>query len=211
MRTHLVVALVALLLGASDALSFSGPSRRSCSRSSHSSSVRRAAAIIMAKKKGGGGGGSKMVQVVLSEDIKGVGRKNELVSVKPAYADNFIVRGGKGRIADEETLAQIAADDAATKAAAAAALAQAVADDKKLASVFGEEGCVVTKKVGPDGAIFGSVTGAELAAAIKEKAGVAVDKKHISSPDIKFAGSGSCNVELHKTVVHKLKVVVVAA
>ena len=59
------------------------------------------APVMMAKKQAAG----KKVQVVLSQTIKGIGNKGELVSVAPAYAENVVVRGGLGVIASPEILA----------------------------------------------------------------------------------------------------------
>jgi len=170
-------------------------------------------AAMMAKKKGGkgGGGAAKMVQVVLSEPIKGVGKKGELVSVKPAYAENFVVSGGRGVLATPEMLDQLAAEAASAAADAVAAKAAAVKNSEALESIFGEEGCLVKKNVGPDGTLFGSVTAQEVADLLKELAGISVEKKNIEPPDIKAVGSGTCVVKLHKEVHHKLKVVVAAA
>eukprot|EP00322_Chrysochromulina_rotalis_P021344 CAMPEP_0115864134 /NCGR_PEP_ID=MMETSP0287-20121206/19042_1 /TAXON_ID=412157 /ORGANISM="Chrysochromulina rotalis, Strain UIO044" /LENGTH=191 /DNA_ID=CAMNT_0003318591 /DNA_START=12 /DNA_END=587 /DNA_ORIENTATION=+ len=174
-------------------------------RSSRSAPI---AFSMMAKKKAAAGG--KTVQVVLSEPIKGVGKKGELVTVKKAYAENFIVSGGKGKIATAETLDQIAADEAAAAADAAAAKAKAVHDGEKLTEAFGEEGCVITKKAGPDGSIFGKITAAELATAIKDQSGITIDKKAIEAPSAKALGVTSSSIKLHKEVVCSLKVVVAA-
>ena len=133
------------------------------------------------------------------------------MSVKPAYAENMLIRAGLGEVATAETLAQIEADEAAAAAAAAAALAAAKVNAEKLASAFDEPGLEVAKKVGPDGSIFGSVTSAELAEAIAKHAGVTVDKKAITPPDLKRLGEGTAEVSLHKQVKAKVKVVVVEA
>ena len=173
-------------------------------------------ANMMAKSKkakgGAKGGASASVQVVLHQEVKGVGKKGELVMVKPAYAENVLIRGGLGAVATPEILEQIAADDAASAEAAAAAKAAAQASAKKLTEVFGDAGCVIEKKCGPDGAIFGSVTQTDLADALKQHAGLQVEKKHIKCPsDLKNAGTGTAEITLHKEIVHTLKVVVVAA
>ena len=165
------------------------------------------APVMMAKKQAAG----KKVQVVLSQTIKGIGNKGELVSVAPAYAENVVVRGGLGVIASPEILADIAANAAKDAAAAKAAKDAAINDDKKLDAVFGKQGCLIKKSVGRDGAIFGSITAAEVADAIKERAGVVVDKKDIEPPTMKGVGTGMAEVKLHKEVTHKLKIVVAPA
>lgn len=114
-------------------------------------------ASMMAKKKAAKAkGSSAMVQVVLNQPVKSIGKKGDLVWVKPAYAENVIVRGGLGAIADAETLEHVAAENEAAAAAAVAAKQAAVQDSAKLETIFGEKGVVIKKNVGPDGALFGS-------------------------------------------------------
>lgn len=143
-----------------------------CARVGRSSS-----AVMMAKKKKKAAA-AKTVEVVLSAPVKGLGKKGDLVSVKPAYAENALVRAGLGVLATPEMLTQLAAEQAVADADAAKVKQQAVDDAATLEKVF-KDGCVVKKKVGPDGSIFGSVTGAEVAALLQEQAGVTVDKKKI--------------------------------
>lgn len=169
--------------------------------------ARTSRTTMLAKKKAASG---KTVQVVLSAPVKGLGKKGDLVSVKPAYAENMIVRAGLGAVATPEALDRIAAEQAEEAANASALKAQAEADATTLEAVFGE-GCVVKKKVGPDGAIFGSVTAAEIAGLVSERARVAVDKKNIEVPEFKKIGTGIAELALHKTVSAKLKIVVVPA
>lgn len=169
--------------------------------------------LVMMAKKGGAkkGGAGKMVQVVLSAPIQGLGKAGELVSVKPAYADNFIINKGLGSIATPEKLKELAVAAADAAAAAAAAKQAALDADATIQAVFGQQGCFIKKNVGPDGAIFGSVTAAELAEAIRERSGVSVDKKTISIPSISSVGSVMADIQIHKEVSSKLKVVVVSA
>ena len=77
------------------------------------------------------------VMVLLSETIKGVGNKGEVIGVKPAYAQNFVISKGLGKMATPDVLAQVEADKAEAIAAAIAALAAAEALKTKLEEVFG--------------------------------------------------------------------------
>lgn len=170
----------------------------------------RAACIVMAKKKKAPAK-TAMVSVVLNQPVKGVGKKGEVVSVKSAYAENVIIRGGLGELATDEKLAEISVANAEAAAAAAAEKAAAVELDKKLQECFGADGVLIKKKAGPDGALFGSVTSTELAAALEEKAGTKIDKKGVRPPELKHVGSGIAEIQLHKEVVCSLNVVVEAA
>ena len=82
---------------------------------------------------------------------------------------------------------------------------------RRLSLVCDARQAVVKKRAGPDGAIFGSVTPTEVATVVAELAGVKVEKKHIKVPDLKHVGSGTAELQLHKEVSAKLKIVVVAA
>ncbi|KAL1503054.1 hypothetical protein AB1Y20_011121 [Prymnesium parvum] len=151
------------------------------------------------------------VQVILNAPVKGLGDAGELVSVKPAYAQNFIVAQGLGAIATKETLDRVAQQEAAAAAAAAAAKAEAEQVEAVLQAVFGKQGAFLKKNVGPDGAIFGSVTSAEISEMISERAGVSVDKKLITAPSISSVGTALAEIKLHADVTMKLKVVVIPA
>jgi len=154
---------------------------------------------------------SKETMVVLLEPVKGVGKKGEVVSVKPAYAQNVLLVKGQAKMATPEILKEIEAADAAATAAAAAAKQGAKDLAAKLDAAFGEEGVYIKKKVGPSGDIFGSVSGSDVAEAIEERLGVAVDKKTVSVPSITSVGSVVASLALHKEVSVSLKLTVVAA
>ena len=152
----------------------------------------------------------KDVQVLLSDDIKGIGKKGEVIGVKPAYAQNFVIAKGLGKMATPDVLAQVEQDKAEKAAAAIAAKEGAEALKVKLDAVFGATGAVIKKKVGPSGDIFGKVTCADLAQHIKERTGAVVDRKLISVPAIKGVGSATATLALHKEVSYAMKLAVVA-
>ena len=130
-----------------------------------SSSSRLPPPIALAKKKkgGGGGGGGAKVQCVLLADVKGVGRKGELVVVKPAYAENMLIRTGLGEKATPDILEKLATEKAEADAAAVAAKQAAVETNEKLIALFKENGAVLKKKANPDsGQIFGKITPTEV-------------------------------------------------
>ena len=203
-----------LLLATSVSAFLAGARPVAVARRSAELNCRRAAApLAMAKKKKAAGGSkSGSVSVLLSADVKNLGRKGEVVSVKPAYAENMLVRTGLGQLATPEILAEKEKSNAAAAATAAAAKAKAVEASATLKKAFGEEGGSISKNVGPDGALFGSVTPTEVAQLISQLAGVTVEKKDvIECPDMKAVGSGVAKVRLHKEVVCELKINVVAA
>ena len=169
--------------------------------------VRQPRPVMKAKKAPAS---SKEVMVVLLSEVKGIGKKGEVVKVKPAYAQNVLLGKGLGKMATDDVLAQIEKDKADAAAAAVAALAKAKELATKLDEIFGTEGAVIKKKVGPSGDIFGKVSGADLATHIKSKSGIDLDRKQITVPAIKGVGSAIAKVKLHKEVEIKLTLKVVA-
>jgi large subunit ribosomal protein L9 len=161
--------------------------------------------VALAAKK------AKTVQVVLASKVSGLGKEGELVTVKAAYAQNFIIAKGLGAIATKEVLARIAADEAQRSADAAAAKQAAADAEAAMGTVFGGQGLFIKKKVGPDGALFGSVTASEIAEMIEQRAGVKVDKRHIEVPQLSHVGTAVADVQLHKEITAKLKICVVPA
>lgn len=199
--------LVSLLFACACSFSVSPAARMTATAATSASP---AALVMLAKKKKGGGGGAAggMVQVVLFQPVKGIGKKGEIVKVKSAYAENVILRGGLGEMATEEKLEEIAVAEAAAAATAKAEKDAAIKHSEKIESVFGEDGAAIKKNAGPDGKLFGSVTATELVSVLQEQAGVTVKSSDIKPPDMKSVGEGFAEVRLHKEVVAKLKVVV---
>lgn len=153
---------------------------------------------------------AKMVKVILTEDVERLGKSGEVKNVKHSYATNLLVPKGMGQIATEAALNKIAEDEAEAQAASAEAKANAEDNAKVLQAVFDEtQGAILKKNVGPTGAIFGSVTPAEVAGVIQDRAGFKVDKKGITVPSITQVGSVVTTIVLHKDVVTKLKVTIV--
>ena len=211
MQIALITSLL-LLLSASSALRLPSPVASSPIARPAATLTRRCVPVLMAKKKagGGGGGGGKDISVVLTADVKGQGRKGELINVKPAYAQNFIVSKGLGKVATPEILKEIEKAKAAADADAAAALVAAKELAAKLEAAFEAEGAVIKKKVGPNGDIFGSVTGGDLSEHIASR-GFKVDKKAISVASVTSVGSAAATLSLHKQVSMELKFEVVSA
>ena len=123
------------------------------------------------------------MEIILKEDIIGLGYKNDIVNVKSGYGRNYLIPQGKGVIASEsakkvlaENLKQQAHKLAAIKAAA----------EKKAEELNGVE-LVITAKVSATGATYGSVNAATVAAELGKK-GIEVDRKIITMRDIKHVG-----------------------
>ena len=146
------------------------------------------------------------MKVILLEDVKNVGKKNEVVEVSDAFARNMIIKKKRGVEANSQTLNDLklrnkrAEKDAAENLAAA----QQLAEDLK------EKQVEVTIKAGTGGRTFGSVSTKEIAEAVKTQLHLELDKKKMQLTDpIKALGFYDVRVKLHPQVTANLRVHVV--
>ncbi len=145
------------------------------------------------------------MEIILKEDIIGLGYKNDIVTVKNGYGRNYLIPTGKGVIASEsakkvlaENLKQQAHKLAAIKAEA----------EKKAEALNGVE-LVITAKVSATGVTYGSVN-VNIVADELQKKGFDIDRKIITMHDIKKVGDYEATVHFHKEVEVKVPVKVVA-
>jgi large subunit ribosomal protein L9 len=147
------------------------------------------------------------MEIILKEDIKGLGYKNDVVKVKPGYGRNYLIPKGAAIMATESAKKVVAENvkQAAHKAEKIKNDALSIAE--KLASVSIVE---IKAKVGDSGKIFGAVTSLQLSDALKEK-GFAIDRKKISfKGDVKEVGEYTASIDLHKEVKQEIKFKVIA-
>jgi large subunit ribosomal protein L9 len=147
------------------------------------------------------------MEIILKDDVKGLGYKNDLVTVKSGYGRNYLLPQGLAILADKSAKKIVAENvrQAAHKAEKVKADAQAVADQVG-AQVFD-----LPAKVGETGKIFGRVTTLQLAEALKNK-GIDVDRKRLSfDQEPATAGDYTATLNLHKEVKHTVNFRVVAA
>ncbi len=135
------------------------------------------------------------MQIILIKDVDKLGYANDIVDVKPGYANNFLIPGGFAKVATPsarkilaENLKQRAHKDAKIQA-----------DAQVLADKIANLPLVFKMKASEGGKIFGSVTSQMIAEAMAEK-GVELDKKNISVEPFKTVGSYTADVRLHKNV-----------
>jgi large subunit ribosomal protein L9 len=145
------------------------------------------------------------MQVILKEDVHNLGKAGELVKVKPGFGRNFLIPQGKAIVATAANVKQIEHEKKviAAKQSLLAKDAQAVAD--KLGSVEVQ----IERQVGEEDKLFGSVTGRDIADALKDK-GVTIDhRKIVMGEPIKTIGYHTIDIKLGSNVTGKIKVVVV--
>ena len=141
------------------------------------------------------------MEIILKEDIIGLGFKNDIVNVKSGYGRNYLIPQGKGVIASPsakkvlaENLKQQAHKLAAQKAAA-----------EERGNALQGVALEIAAKVGATGQLYGSVTTATVAEELK-KLGHEVDRKIITMRDIKKVGDYVALVHFHKEVIVEIPV-----
>ena len=147
------------------------------------------------------------MKLILSQNVENLGRIGELVKVKNGYARNFLIPRGLGMVANEGNQSALNHQLRLLDKKKALILGEA----KKAAANIEKISVTVTKQVGEDEKIFGSVTTAELEELLAAE-GVKVSKKDIKlSEEIKKVGVYSAEVKVHPEVTAKFKIWVVAA
>lgn len=145
------------------------------------------------------------MEIILKEDIIGLGYKNDIVDVKSGYGRNYLIPTGKAVIASDSAKKMLAEDlkQRAHKLEKIKNEAQALAD--KLAEVA----LTIHTKVSATGVIYGSVNSLQIADELK-KLGFDIDRKIIVVKDVKEVGSYHATVKLHKEVSVEIPFEVVA-
>lgn len=148
------------------------------------------------------------MKVILNADVKGKGKKGEIVNVSDGYARNFLFPKNLAKEATAQNLnaAKVAQDAAKHKKLVEKAEALALAEKLSGKTVQ------VKAKCGEGNRLFGAVTAAEVAEALKESMGIEVDKKKIAlSGGIKELGTYDVAVKVYAEVSATIKVDVVRA
>lgn len=144
------------------------------------------------------------MKVILLADVKGTGKKNDLVEVADGYARNCLIKKGLATFADATKLNE----NNQLKKAEAFHRQVELDKAKELAKQVEKITLGMKLKVGGNGKAFGSITTKEIAEALEVK-GVKVDKKKLQLHDaIKTAGKYECVAKLHSEVSCKFNVVV---
>ena len=145
------------------------------------------------------------MEIILKEDIIGLGFKNDIVNVKAGYGRNYLIPTGKGVIASESAK-KILAENLKQQAHKLAALK---AEAEKKAEALKDVALTISAKVSATGVTYGSVGKAQVADELK-KLGHDIDRKIIVMRDIKKVGDYVATVHFHKEVTVEIPVKVVA-
>lgn len=145
------------------------------------------------------------MEIILKEDVIGLGYKNDIVNVKSGYGRNYLIPYGKGVIASDSAKKQLAEDlkQKAVKLAKVKAEAEALA--QKLSALH----LTITTKVSATGIIYGSVNNLQIAEEL-QKLGFEINRKTIIVKDVKTVGEYVAVVKLHKEVSAEVPFTVLA-
>ncbi|MBQ2954466.1 MAG: 50S ribosomal protein L9 [Clostridia bacterium] len=142
------------------------------------------------------------MKVILLQDVKGVGKKDQIVNASDGYARNFLfpqklaVEATPGAIKGIEKMRKAEADREAERRAQASATAESLRG--KVISM--------TVKTGSQGRLYGSITSAEVAAELKKQHGVDIDKRDIKCENIRTVGDVTIEVRVYKDISAKMTV-----
>lgn len=145
------------------------------------------------------------MEIILKEDIIGLGYKNDIVNVKSGYGRNYLIPQGKGVIASESAK-KVLAENLKQQARKLEAIK---AEAQKKGDALNGVALVVEMKVSANGVTYGSVNAATVAEELKKK-GFDVDRKIITMREAKKLGDYTATVHFHKEVLVEIPVKVVA-
>lgn len=148
---------------------------------------------------------TKKIKVVLNKNIANLGEQGQLKAVPVGFYRNYLQPQNLASIATDSIMDQIQKQIEAEERARLEEKAKAQAMATALATI-GK--FIIKKKVGEKEQIFGSVTAADVAEAIKMQTGRDLDRKDITVPEIKTLGTYDATVKLHAEVTGAFKVVV---
>src|SRR5512142_3071435 len=146
------------------------------------------------------------MKLILREDVENLGKGGELVEVKPGYGRNFLLPRGLAVLANPKNVRELEHQKSVASAKAAKMKASAEAVARRLA----ETPVTLSRKVGEQDKLYGSVTALDIAEALAAR-GLQLDRRTIDLAEpIKTVGDFDVPVKLHSEVIGKVKVTVEA-
>lgn len=147
------------------------------------------------------------MELILKQDIEGLGFKDDVVTVKNGYGRNFLIPGGQAILATNSAK-KVLAENLKQRAFKEK---KVIEDAQKVAETIKEMEIKIAAKVGSGDKLFGSVNNIDVSAAI-EKAGQAIDKKFItvSGGNVKRLGKYNAQIRLHRDVSVELPFEIIA-
>lgn len=146
------------------------------------------------------------MKVILTKDVKGSGKKGDVLNVADGYARNYLIGKGFAVEATQKNLNDLQGK----KSSEQHKIDVEIADNKALVAKISDKEVVIKAKAGQGGKLFGAVTGAIVSEELKKQYGVDVDKKKIAlGSEIKTFGDFSAIIKLTHGVSCSVKIKVV--
>lgn len=146
------------------------------------------------------------MKVILTQDIKGTGKKDQIINTSDGYARNFLFPKNLAVEANAENMAKLKSKQQAN----AYKKDQEKEEAKKLAEKMGKIMLTLSVKVGENGKVFGGISSKEITEALQKTHKISVDKKKIDMKDtIKELGTKIIRIKLYEGVIAELKVNVI--
>lgn len=143
------------------------------------------------------------MKVILLEDVKKLGKKDEIIEVSSGYARNFLIPNKKAIVADNVNLNKLEGKKSKESHLKELSLEHA----KKIKEIIEKEVLTIYAKKGKDDRLFGTITSSEIAKELKKKYDVDIEKKKIIVENaIKIVGEYVVTVKLEQGVIADLKV-----
>ena len=143
------------------------------------------------------------MKVILLEDVKKLGKKDEIIEVSSGYARNFLIPNKKAIVADNVNLNKLEGKKSKESHLKELSLEHA----KKIKEIIEKEVLTIYAKKGKDDRLFGTITSSEIAKELKKKYDVDIEKKKIIVENaIKVVGEYVVTVKLEQGVIADLKV-----
>lgn len=145
------------------------------------------------------------MKLILTQDVKGQGKKDQVINVSDGYARNFLIPKGLAIPADAKSMSEIKSREESrlhkieTEKTAA----------KEIAAKLEKITVKIVGQAGSDGRLYGSVTAKDIAEALEKQHGIVIDKRKLSLPEpIKTFGTYNTEVKLYTEIIGKVKVTV---
>ena len=145
------------------------------------------------------------MKVILKQDIKGVGKKDQVINAADGYARNFLFPKNLAIPEDERNMNNLKAKNESVQYRKG----EDLKESKKIAEKMKTITVKISVKAGENGRLFGAVTAKEIAEALKKDFGIEVDKKKVMLQEsIKVAGATKVDIKLNEGVIASVQVMV---
>ena len=147
------------------------------------------------------------MKVILTEDVKGVGKKDEIINANDGYARNFLFPKKLAVEANSKNMSLLQGRKDSANFKKEKEMEYANSLKEKLSKIM----LTVKVKAGENGKIFGSITSKEICVELKKQKNIEIDKKKVNLKEpIKELGTFTIDIKLYEVIIGKLKINIIA-